>query len=99
MRVEVDNLSTPAATDNDILFFYRLVSSPDMFHSLRKLADVIEIILNLNVIRVDIPAHILFWLIVRIRNLNQSAVGNREQVVIFGINEADTLLRTLQMAV
>ena len=70
-----------------------------MFHSLRKLADVIEIILNLNVIRVDKPTNILFWLIVRIRNLNQSAVGNPEQVVVFGVNEADTLLRTLQMAV
>jgi len=95
----VDNLSTPAATDNDILFFYRLVSSPDMFHSLSKLTDVIEIIMNLNVIRVDIPAHTLLRLIVRILDLNQAAVRNPEQVVVFGINEADTLLRMLQMAV
>ena len=70
-----------------------------MFHSLRKLTDVIEIIVNFNVIRVDIPTYTLFRLIVRIRNLNQAAVGNPEQVVVFGINEADTLLRTLQMAV
>ena len=70
-----------------------------MFHSLRKLTDVIEIIVDFNVMRVDIPANTLFRLIVRIRNLNQAAVGNPEQVVVFGINEADTLLRTLQMAV
>ena len=62
-----------------------------MFHSLGKLADVIEIILNLNVIRVDIPAHILFRVIVRVLDLNQAAVGNPEQVVVFGINEADTI--------
>ena len=35
-----------------------------MFHSLRKLTDVIEIIVNFNVIRVDIPADTLFRLIV-----------------------------------
>ena len=70
-----------------------------MFHSLRKLTDVIEIIVDFNVMRVDIPANTLFRLIVRIRNLNQAAVGNPEQVGVFGINEADTLLRTLQMAV
>ena len=70
-----------------------------MFHSLRKLTDVIEIIMNFNVIRVDKPAHILFRVIVRVLDLNQAAVGNPEQVVVFGVNEADTLLRTLQMAV
>ena len=70
-----------------------------MFHSLGKLADVIEIIMNFNVIRVDKPADTLFRLIVRILDLNQAAVGDPEQVVVFGINEADTLLRTLQMAV
>ena len=95
----MDNLSTPAATGNDILFFYRLISCPDMFHSLRKLTDVIEIIMNFNVIRVDKPAHILFRVIVRVLDLNQAAVGNPEQVVVFGVNEADTLLGTLQMAV
>ena len=95
----MDNLSTLAATDNGILFFYGFVSSPDTFHSLSKLTDVIEIIMNLNVIRVDIPADTLFRLIVRIFDLNQAAVRNPEQVVVFGVNEADTLLRTLQMAV
>ena len=63
------------------------------------ITDVIEIIMNFNVIRVDKPARILFRVIVRVLDLNQAAVGNSEQVVVFGVNEADTLLRTLQMAV
>ena len=53
-----------------------------MFHSLCKLTDVIEIIMNFNVIRVDIPANILFRFFVRIRNLNQAAVGNSEQLLL-----------------
>ena len=44
----------------DLLFLDRLVGCAYILHSLRKFADVIEIVVDFDVIRVDKPANTLF---------------------------------------
>ena len=78
---------------------YGLVCSPDIFHSFRKFADMIEIVADFDVIRVDISANTLLRRIIQIANLNGATIRKNEQVIITGIYEADTLLSALQMAV
>ena len=60
---------------------------------------MIKIVADFDVIRVNISANTLLRRIIQIANLNGATVRENEQIIITGIYEADTLLRTLQMAV
>ena len=60
---------------------------------------MIDIVFDFNVVIIYESAVTLNRLLAGILDCNTTAVGNPEQVVVFGINEADTLLRTFQMAV
>jgi len=89
-------LNSPTAAT---IFLYGLVCSPDIFHSLCKFADMIEIVADFDVIWVNISANTLLRLIIQIANPNGATIRKIEQVIITGIYEADTLLSALQMAV
>ena len=75
---QVDKLSTHTPS---LSVFHRLICSSNAFHSLCKLADVIEIIANLNVTRVDISANTLLRRIIQIANLNGATIRKNEQVI------------------
>ena len=93
---QVDKLSTHTPS---LSVFHRLICSSNAFHSLCKLAYVIEIIADFDVIWVNISANTLLRLIIQIANLNGATIRKIKQVIITGIYEADTLLSALQMAV
>ena len=73
----MDKLST--RSQKGLLILNRFVGCTYTLHSLRKFADVIEIVADFDVIRVDKPANTLFRHIIRKVNLNHTTVGNTGQ--------------------
>ena len=96
--VQVDKLSTRTRFCIS-LFFDRLVDCSCALHAFRKFTDMIDIVFDFNVVIIYESAVTLNRLLAGILDCNTTAIGNSEQVVVFRINEADTLPRTLQMAV
>ena len=68
----------------------RLHGMPILLHTLCKLADVIEIISDLDVVIVDIPASSDLIFIPCKMNLDLAAVRDAEKLLVFAVDEANT---------
>ena len=75
---QVDKLSTHTPS---LSVFHRLICSSNAFHSLCKLADMIEIVADFDVIWVNISANTLLRRIIQIANLNGATIRKNEQVI------------------
>lgn len=69
------------------------------FHPLGKLADVEEIVSNLNMVIVDIAAGVFLVLIPGIMDANFPTVRDAELLIVMAVDEPNTFLSLLQMTV
>ena len=81
------------------LFSDRSNCMPVHFHPLSELADVKEIVSNLNMVIVDIAAGVFLGLIPGIVDADLPAVRYAELLIVMAIDEPNTLLSLLQMTV
>ena len=77
----------------------RLVGVSVLFHPLGKLANVVKVVTNLNVVVVDISAssHLVF--IPGKVDLDFSSIGDAEQFLIVAVNEPDAFCRVLHVPI
>ena len=77
----------------------RLIGVSVLLHPLGKLANVVKVVANLNVVVVDISAssHLVF--VPGKVDLDFAAIGDAEQFLIVAVNEPDTLCRVLHVPI
>ena len=78
---------------------YRLIGRTVFFHTLGKLADMIEVIADFGMILVDITAGVFRLFAPSRGNTNFAVVWNTKQLLVIGTDKADTFFRIADMLI